>query len=51
MRLQYFPEARVRISDRSDNEVNLTMEEAEELYFGLGFLLRDLKKIIEEAKE
>ena len=51
MRLQYFPEARVRVCDRSENEVNLTMEEAEDLYFGLGFLLRDLKKVIEEVKE
>ena len=51
MRLQYFPEARVRICDRSENEVNLTIEEAEDLYFGLGFLLRDLKKVIEEVKE
>ena len=52
MRLQYFPEARVRISDNcGENEVNLTMEEAEDLYFGLGFLLRDVKKVIEEAEE
>ena len=52
MRLQYFPEARVRISDNAgENEVNLTIEEAEDLYFGLGFVLRDLKKVIEEAKE
>ena len=51
MRLQYFPEPRVRIEDRSENAVDLTMEEAEDLYFGLGFLLRDMKKVIEEAKE
>lgn len=52
MRLQYFPEARVRISDNAgENEVNLTIEEAEDLYFGLGFVLRDLQKVIEEAKE
>lgn len=51
MRLQYFPEARVRICDRSENEVNLTMEEAEDLYFGLGFMLRDMRKVIEDAQE
>lgn len=51
MRLQYFPGPRVRISDRSEDEVNLTMEEAEDLYFGLGFILRDMGKVIEEAQK
>lgn len=51
MRLQYFPEPRIHIEDRSENGVDLTMEEAEDLYFGLGFLLRDVKKVIEEADE
>lgn len=51
MRLQYFPEPRIHIEDRSENGVDLTMEEAEDLYFGLGFILRDLKKVIEEVRE
>lgn len=51
MRLQYFPEPRVHIEDRSGNGIDLTMEEAEDLYFGLGFLLRDVKKVVEEASE
>ena len=51
MRLQYFPETRVHIEDRSENGIDLTIEEAEDLYFGLGFILRDLKEIIEEEEE
>lgn len=56
MRMQFYPEARVVIADRSENQVSLTLEEAEDLYFGLGFVLRDYQKVIEdehaqEAKE
>lgn len=51
MRLQYFPEARYRIEDREENAINLTIEEAEELYIGLGFMLRDMRKVIEDAQE
>ena len=48
MRLQYFSGPRIVITDHSDEcSVNLTMEEAEDLYFGLGFILRDMKAVQE----
>ena len=37
--------------DIVDPEDIMNMEEAEDLYFGLGFILRDLKKVIEETRE
>lgn len=52
MRLQYFPEPScIKIEDRLKNVVTLNMEEAEDLYFGLEFLLRDMRKVIEDAQE